>query len=228
MIASMAGLFVVGGATFDSLATGAIIVVAVAVHRVRHGAARAAGQARPLGRPSPRPAAVAGQPSDRTGRDQPPPPGARRTPPGRRAGPRRSTALVLLAVPSLGMKTNNANLDTLPAVDPPGADDARDRGCVPVAGHHGDGRRARPRRRAGPLPHRPAAPRDDRRRHARLRAGRVDGAIETSTDGQTQRLTLPIRWSWSDQRATQAVQHLRDQLVPDALGGPRRRARRRR
>ena len=31
VIGSMAGLFIVGGATFDSLATGAIVVVAVAV-----------------------------------------------------------------------------------------------------------------------------------------------------------------------------------------------------
>ena len=54
--------------------------------RLGHRAAGAAGQARPLGRPSADPAAVAGQPADRTGRHQPSHPGSRRTPPGRGPG----------------------------------------------------------------------------------------------------------------------------------------------
>ena len=77
VIASMAGLFVVGNATFNSLAIGADPGRRGRRARLDHRAARAAGQARSLGRPPARPAAVAAQPTDRPRRHQQPAPRAR-------------------------------------------------------------------------------------------------------------------------------------------------------
>ena len=126
---------------------------------------------------------------------------------------------MLLAVPALGMKTNNANLDTLPRSIPQVQTMHAIAAAFPAQGTtatvvvHG------PADEQAALPRRPAAPRDDRRRPRRGFAPAGAGAIETSTDGQTQRLTLPIQWSWSDQRATQAVQHA---PRPAGAGRPRR------
>jgi RND superfamily putative drug exporter len=217
VIGSMAGLFIVGGATFDSLATGAIVVVAVAV----------------IGSVTVLPALLA-----KLGRwsDRPRLPLLWRV--NRRIGQggigrrllapvvRRPvaallvalTALVLLAVPSLGMKTNNANLDTLPGTIPQVrtmhaiADAFPAQGTTATVVVHGPaGEEARYR---AALQHLETA--------AATTPGFApvgSGAIETSADGRTQRLTLPIRWSWSDERATQAVQDLGDHLVPATLGG---------
>ncbi len=217
VIGSMAGLFIVGGATFDSLATGAIIVVAVAV--IGSVTVLPALLAK-LGRWSDRPRIpLLWRVNRRIGQG-----GISR----RLLAPvvRRPvaallvalTALVLLAVPSLGMKTNNANLDTLPRSIPQVQTMHAIAAAFPAQGTT-----------AAVVVHGPA---DEQARyraalqHLETTAAATpgfapagEGAIETSTDGQTQRLTLPIRWSWSDQRATQAVQHLRDQLVPDSLGG---------
>jgi RND superfamily putative drug exporter len=44
-----------------------------------------------------------------------------------------------------------------------------------------------------------------------------DHAIETAPDGETVRLTLPIPYSDSDDRSGEAVQELRDRLVPAAF-----------
>jgi RND superfamily putative drug exporter len=116
------------------------------------------------------------------------------------------------------MKTNNANLDTLPRDIPQVQTMHAIAGAFPSTGTT-----------ATVLVHGPAA---DRSRYVaalhRLESAAATspgfvpagaGAVETSQDGQTLRLTLPLRWSWSDQRSTEAVQHLRDQLVPDALAG---------
>ncbi len=46
---------------------------------------------------------------------------------------------------------------------------------------------------------------------------RRHGAIETSPDGRTVRLTLPIPFSASDDRSGEAVEQLRTHLVPDAV-----------
>ena len=139
VIASMAGLYVIGGATFNSLATGAIVVVAVAV----------------LGSITVLPALLA-----KLGRwvDRPRVPLLWRL--NRRIGrggiSRRILAPVLrrpvaalvasvfvvaaLAVPALGMKIHSGSLDTLPDVDPRGADVQDDGREVPAGGRDGDGR----------------------------------------------------------------------------------------
>ena len=95
VIASMAGLFVVGNATFDSLAVGSILVVAVAVlGSITVLPALLVKLGRWVGPPA-GPAALAAQPSDRPRRhQQPAAPSGGATPPGR-AGPvgrRRSSA----------------------------------------------------------------------------------------------------------------------------------------
>ena len=88
VIASMAGLYVIGDATFNSLATGAIIVVAVAVlGSITVLPALLAKLGRWVDRPRV-PAPVAAEPADRPGRHQPPDPG-----PGHPASRRRPRRL---------------------------------------------------------------------------------------------------------------------------------------
>jgi RND superfamily putative drug exporter len=216
-MASMAGLFIVGGATFDSLASGAIVVVAVAV----------------IGSVTVLPALLA-----KLGRwaDRPRLPLLWRV--NRRLGQggisrrllapvvRRPvaalviavSALVVLALPALGMKTNNANLDTLPQDIPQVRTMQAIAAAFPTQGTT-----------ATVVVHGPAADHEryaaalaSLERAASTRPGFTPagpGAVESSADGQTLRLTVPIRYSWSDQRATAAVQLLRDQLVPRAFAG---------
>ena len=220
VIGSMAGLFIVGGATFDSLATGAIIVVAVAV--IGSVTVLPALLAK-LGRWSDRPrsrccggstvgsatagsAAACWRPSYagpsprccRAGR-----PGAARRPvaghedeqrqPGH--APRGRSPRCRRCTRSL-LRSRPQGTTATVVVHGPADEQARYRAAL----QHLETTAA-------------AAP-------GFAPAG--DGAIETSTDGRTQRLTLPIRWSWSDPRATQAVQQLRDR----ARAGRPRRARR--
>ena len=150
VIASMAGLFIVGGATFNSLASGAIVVVAVAViGSVTVLPALLAKLGRWVDRPR-IPLLWRRQPADRAGRHQPPHPGSRRTPPGRRPGrlagragrpggpgarhedPRRQ--------PRHPARARSREVQTL----------ARDRRRVPGRGRHRDRGRARHGRPARP------------------------------------------------------------------------------
>ncbi len=216
VIASMAGLFIVGGATFDSLASGAIVVVGIAV----------------VGSVTVLPALLA-----KLGRwvDRPRLPLLWRL--NRRIGQgglsRRIlapvvrhpvaalvvslTALVALAAPAVGMRTHDGNLDTLPRSIPQVqtlhalADQFPSQGTtatVVVRGAAGEHDRI-----VGALTSletsAAATPWFDR-------AG--DRAIETSPDGRTVRLTLPIPFSASDDRSGEAVEQLRSHLVPDAVG----------
>ncbi len=216
VIASMAGLFIVGGATFDSLASGAIVVVGIAV----------------VGSVTVLPALLA-----KLGRwvDRPRLPLLWRL--NRRIGQgglsRRIlapvvrhpvaalvvslTALVALAAPAFGMRTHDGNLDTLPRSIPQVqtlhalADQFPSQGTtatVVVRGPESEHDQI-----VGALTSletsAAATPWFDR-------AG--DRAIETSPDGRTVRLTLPIPFSASDDRSGEAVEQLRSHLVPDAVG----------
>jgi RND superfamily putative drug exporter len=128
-------------------------------------------------------------------------------------------ALVALAAPALGMKIHDANLDTLPASIPQVqtlhalADEFPSQGSTAVVVARGTTAQhdeiVRDLTRLGttaadtrwfdrPAPH----------------------AIATSPDGRTVELTLPIPYSWSDDRSGEAVQRLRGHLVPDAFAGP--------
>ncbi len=216
VIASMAGLFIVGGATFDSLASGAIVVVGVAV----------------VGSVTVLPALLA-----KLGRwvDRPRLPLLWRL--NRRIGrgglSRRIlapvvrhpvaalvvslTALVALAAPALAMRTHDGNLDTLPRSIPEVqtlhalADQFPSQGTTATvvvrgaASEHDQVVGALTSLETSAA----ATPWFDRAGHR---------AIETSPDGRTVRLTLPIPFSASDVRSGQAVEQLRTDLVPDAVG----------
>ncbi|MBO0845455.1 MAG: MMPL family transporter [Nocardioides sp.] len=217
VIASMAGLFIVGGATFDSLASGAIVVVAVAV----------------IGSVTVLPALLV-----KLGRwvDRPRLPLLWRV--NRRIGQggisrrilapvvhRPVAALVVsvavlaaLAAPALGIKIHDANLDTLPSSIPQAqtlkaaAAEFPSQGSTAVVVARG------------------TAAQHDQIVHDLTRLGSTAAAtrwfdepgqhaIETSPDGRTVQMTLPIPYSWSDDRSGEAVQQLRDHLMPDAFAG---------
>src|SRR4051794_5926724 len=217
VIASMAGLFIAGSATFASLAAGSIVVVAVAV----------------IGSVTVLPALLV-----KLGRwvDRPRLPLLWRV--NRRIGQggisrrilapvvRRPAAalvvsliaLIALAAPALGMKIHDSNLDTLPASIPQVqtlhavADEFPSEGATATVVVHGT-----------PAEHDQVvqAMQDLAASAASTRgfdpAGR--DAVETAPDGETVRLTLPIPYSASDDRSGDAVQELRDDLVPTAFGG---------
>jgi RND superfamily putative drug exporter len=217
VIASMTGLYVVGGATFNSLATGSILVVAIAV----------------LGSITVLPALLA-----RLGRwvDRPRVPLLWRV--NRRIGRGGisrhvvgpvvrhpvvalvvgGVAVAALSAPALGMKVNESNLDTLPA-DIPQVQTVRTmteefpsegaKLAVVVKAPSGD--QAKVRKALLGL-----------EKSAVADADFVDGLpepIEVSRDGTVTVLHLLTRYDESDDRAGDAVDHLRHDLVPPALGG---------
>ncbi len=213
VIAALAGLFVLTDVTFNSLATGSIIVVAVAV----------------LGSITVLPALLA-----KLGRwvDRPRVPLLWRLTPrtatgaisGRLLGPVvrhpvaslvvASVGIIALAVPALSMKTHQASAETLPgdiaavqtfrsiaAAYPSEGTSAQ----VVVTGAEPDVARAALEELAD-------------------EAGRSDdfvtaGAeVQVSADGGTSVLDLPMPYEESDERATEAIERLRAELVPAALG----------
>jgi RND superfamily putative drug exporter len=217
VIASMAGLFLVGNATFSSLAAGSIVVVAVAV----------------IGSVTVLPALLA-----KLGRwvDRPRLPLLWRV--NRRIGQggisrrilapvvRRPVAalvvalvaLVALAAPALGMKLHAGNLDTLPASIPQVqtlheiSDQFPSEGTTATVVVHGTAAEHDQVVQAAQELERSAAA-----TKSFDQAG--SNAIETAPDGETVRVTLPIPYSEADDRSGEAVQQLRDQLVPDAFAG---------
>ena len=216
VVVAMSGLYVVGGVTFNSLATGAILVVAIAV----------------LGSITVLPALLV-----TFGRwvDRPRVPGLwrlnRRIGRGgisrRVLGPvlrRPVAALVLgsivvtaLAVPMLGMKVHSANLDTLPGSIPEVATFRDLTAAFPLEGAsaqvvvRADDQDAREVRAAlADLDERAAATGD-------FVAG-GGKSIRTSEDGETSVLDLAISFEESDPRVDDAVEQLRGDLVPLALG----------
>ncbi len=217
VVASMAGLFLVGDATFDSLATGAIVVVAVAV----------------TGSITVLPALLVA-----LGRwvDRPRVPLLWRV--GRRVGPgglsRRvlgpvtshpvislvlaGGAVVVLAVPALGMRIHSAGLDTLPTTIP----EVRTFGLI--ADDFGVGGPT-----ASLVVRAPAAEQGqvrralNRAREAALRSGDFVGSgapvVEVSQDGTTAVLDLAMPYEGSSPRVDRAVQRLRETIAPEALDG---------
>jgi RND superfamily putative drug exporter len=217
VIASMAGLFLVGGATFDSLASGAIIVVAVAV----------------IGSVTVLPALLA-----RLGRwaDRPRVPVLWRL--NRRIGAggvsrrilapvvRRPAAALLisllallaLAAPGLGMKINDASLQTLPQSIPQVQTLSRMADAFPSQGSS-----ATVVVRAVPDQHAQVVDALNRLGRSAVASGSFQApgahAIRTSPDGATTILTLPMPHPAADSRSGDAIQLLRDRLVPQALTG---------
>jgi RND superfamily putative drug exporter len=210
VIAALAGLFVLSDVTFNSLATGAIVVVAVAV----------------LGSITVLPALLV-----KLGRwvDRPRLPLlwrlTRRVPTGtvsgRILGPVvrhpvaallvAGTGIVALALPALGMKTHQSGAETLPHDIPAVSTFRAIKAAFPTEGTSA----------------RIVVTGTDRATDGLQRllaaAGRsddfvTDGAtVRTSTDGRTSVLDLALPYDESDDRATRAVERLRQDLVPAAF-----------
>ncbi|MBM6403570.1 MMPL family transporter [Phycicoccus sp. CSK15P-2] len=214
VVSALAGLFVLTDATFDSLATGAIIVVAVAV----------------LGSVTVLPALLSA-----LGRwvDRPRVPLlwrlARRVPTGSVGrtvlGPVvrhpvaalvvSMAAVAALAVPAVTMRTQQPSLETLPP------------DLAPVRTAH-DIARAFPSEGSTTRVVLAGARPDEA--SAALRGLAADaapvlgvpggnGTVRTSEDGSAAVVELPIAWDGGDDRAQDAVRELRTELVPAALAG---------
>ncbi len=214
VICSMAGLFVIGDPTFNSLAVGSIIVVAVAV----------------LGSITVLPALLA-----KLGRwvDRPRVPilhrVVRRMRPGsisgRVLGPvvkhplvslmLSTVVVVLLAVPALGMKTHSGNLETLPSSIPEAKTMQDLSKAFPSEGTTAD------------LVVRAKASQQDEVAAAlsKVEASTKDSPlfrpsgteVNVSPDGTTSVLTLAMPFDESDGRVDTAIKQIRSDLAPAAL-----------
>ena len=212
VIASMAGLYVIGGATFNSLATGAILVVGVAV----------------LGSITVLPALLV-----KLGRwvDRPRVPLLWRL--NRRIGrgglSRRilapvvahpvlallasSTVILALCVPALGMKIHSANLDTLPGTI---AEVQTFRDLVHSYPQEGATATVVARGERGAVRAALVELRDLARSDDDFVAD-APAPIETSADAGTSRITLAMPYAESDSSVDRAIEHLRSDLAPAAL-----------
>lgn len=216
VIAAMAGLFVVGDATFNSLAVGSILVVAVAV----------------LGSITVLPALLV-----KLGRwsDRPRVPLLWRL--NRRIGQggisrrllapvlrRPLVALVLsslvvvgLAIPALTMKTHSATLDTLPTSIPEVQTVKEISASFPADA--GAAATVVVRSEAGEQAEVGAAL--DRLADDAVATGDfvpASGGVQVSEDGTTSKLVLGMPYDETDDRVAAGVETLRGQLVPAALG----------
>jgi putative drug exporter of the RND superfamily len=216
VIASMAGLFVIGDATFNSLATGAIVVVAVAVlGSITVLPALLVKLGRWVDRPR---VPLLWRLTRRIGRG-----GISRrllAPVIRRPGVAlllSGVVVALLAAPALGMKIHQANLQTLPADIPEVQTFTRLTREFPVEGAT-----------ALVVVRAPAADQQSvASALAALDQKAVDSAsfvesgrepVKVSADGRTSVLELAIPFEESDPRVDTAIQTLRDDLIPAALG----------
>jgi RND superfamily putative drug exporter len=216
VVCAMAGLFVIGDSTFNSLAVGSIIVVAVAVlgsitvlpallsklgrwvdrprvpllHRVLSRTRRGAASGRVLGPVVKHPLVALGL---------------------------ASVVVVLLAIPALGMKTHGANLETLPSSIPE-AKTAQDLSrAFPSEGTTAD-----------------LVVRGDASQRTEVAAALAEveataeksplfqpsgQPLEVSPDGTVSVLTLAMPYDESDGRVEKAIERIRTGLAPPALDG---------
>ncbi|WP_227467689.1 MMPL family transporter [Nocardioides lijunqiniae] len=218
VIASMTGLFVMGGATFNSLAVGSIIVVAVAV----------------LGSITVLPALLV-----KLGRwvDRPRVPLLWRL--NRRVGrgglsrrllgpvvrhPRVALALssvvvIALAAPALGLRTNAANLETLPGDIP---EVATMRALTSAFPAEGAAATVVVRAEGGQQDEVAAALADlERQAVATGDFAASDEQSVTSEDGRTTVLRIGMPYDEADERVNEALRDLRSDLVPASFGGLR-------
>jgi len=217
VIASMAGLYVIGGATFNSLATGSILVVAIAV----------------LGSITVLPALLA-----RLGRwvDRPRVPFLWRL--NRRIGrggiSRRilapvvrrplaalvvsTLAVLALALPAVGMKIHSGTLETLPSSIPAAKTAQAMAEEFPVEGASATlavkadaSERAEVERALNQLNDAAIGTGEF------VETGRT--LVETSADGTISVLRLAMPYDESDERVDDAIEQLREELAPAAFGG---------
>ena len=214
VIAAMAGLFLIGESTFDSLAVGSILVVAIAVlGSITVLPALLGGLGPRVDRPR---VPLLWRLNARIGRGGI----SRRLLAPVVAHPAAALALagavvVALAVPALGMKTHQANLETLPASIPE-VQTMRD----VTADFPSEGTTAEVVVRADP-----GAADEVRGALERLAGDAVatgafvaTGAdVEVSTDKRTSVLELAMPFEESDTRVDEALRDLRTDLVPAAV-----------
>lgn len=216
VIASMAGLFVVGDATFNSLAVGSILVVGVAV---LGSITVLPALLVKLGRWSDRPRVpLLWRLNRRIGQG-----GISR----RLLGPvvrhpvialgLSSVLIVALAIPALGMKTHSGTLDTLPtsipevqtikAISASFPADAGASATVVVRGEAGEQDQV-------------AAALEDLSEQAVATGDFVadSSGVLVSSDGTTSKLVLGMPYDETDDRVVVGVETLRGELVPAALG----------
>lgn len=220
VLSALAGLYLVGSVTFDSLATGGIVVVAVAV----------------LGSITVLPALLV-----KLGRwmDRPRVPVLWRLTRARRAGRRpisarmlgpvlrhptaalllATVATVALAVPALGLRTGESDLSTLPASIPQVQTLRTLEHAFPDdEGLHATVVVRAPAAEVGAVG---TALRTLGQRADRTGALSYDGAApQVSADRTTSVLTLGIPYAAGDARASASIDRLRDRLAPGALGRP--------
>ncbi len=222
VVAAMTGLYVVGGATFNSLATGSILVVAIAVlGSITVLPALLSTTGRWVDRPR---VPLLWRLNRRIGRG-----GERRTMLGRHVvGPvvRHPVAALLgggvlvaaLAAPALGMKVHESNLDTLPADIPQVQTFKTMAAEFPSQGARADVVvKARAADAAQVREALTTLQRDAIRTPDFVDGG--DDPIEVSRDHSVTVLHLVMRYDESDRRVDGAVERLRERLVPVALSG---------
>jgi putative drug exporter of the RND superfamily len=216
VICSMAGLFLIGDSTFNSLAVGSIIVVAVAVlGSITVLPALLAKLGRWVDRPR---VPILHRVLRRMGR------GAIS---GRILGPvvrhplvslaLATVAVVLLAVPALGMKTHSANIETLPSSIPEARTMQDLSHAFPAEGTTAD---LVVRAKASKQDQVAAALADVEAAAEKSPLFRPSGTpVAVSADGSTSVLTLAMPYDESDGRVDTAIKQVRSELAPSALDG---------
>ena len=213
----MAGLFLVGDVTFNSLAVGSILVVAVAV---LGSITVLPALLVKLGRWSDRPRVpLLWRLNERIGRG-----GIS----SRMLGPvlrhpvaalaLSSLVVVGLAVPALGLKTHSATLDTLPATIP----QVQTVKAISASFPADEGASARVVVQADPAQQAEVATALERLSDRAVATGEFvasDAGVETSADGATSVLVLGMPYDETDPRVDDALVELRSDLVPAALDG---------
>lgn len=216
VIAAMAGLFVVGDATFNSLAVGSIMVVAVAV---LGSITVLPALLVKLGRWSDRPRVpLLWRLNRRIGRG-----GISK----RLLGPvvgHPLVALVLasivilgLAIPALGMKTHSATLDTLPTSIP----EVQTIKDISTSFPADEGASATVVVRADAGSREQVEAALDRLGDEAVDTGHFVASgrdVQTSVDGTTSLIVLGMPYDETDERVDDALRELRGDLVPAALG----------
>ncbi len=216
VIASMAGLFVMGGATFNSLAVGAIVVVSVAVlGSITVLPALLVKLGRWVDRPR---VPLLWRVNRRIGR------GGLSSrilaPVVRRPGAALALSSVLvaaLAVPALGMKIHASDLSTLPASIPE-VQTLRDI----TATFPSEGSTATLVVSAPPERRAEVTSALDRLTGTAVASGRFEDTHERPTfseDGSTAVLHLAMPYDASDDRVETAIEDLRGRIAPDSLDG---------
>jgi RND superfamily putative drug exporter len=216
VICAMAGLFVIGDSTFNSLAVGSIIVVAVAVlgsitvlpallaklgrwvdrprvpllHRVLRRTRRGAISGRVLGPVVKHPLVALAM---------------------------ATVVVVLLAIPALGMKTHSGNLETLPSSIPEAKTAQELSKAFPSEGTTADlVVKADPSQQATVAA---ALAEVENQAEASPLFQPSGKQVEVSPDGTVSVLTLAMPFDESDNRVDTAIEKIRTTLAPEALDG---------